>query len=112
VIDLRLQFAAKNWQPSGNATATGYGLYYAGSERLRAWTSWIHLGVGLIFPMGLVDSCRARKKGAAVYSGSETYHSPAKVAVYKMANFRLHFHRRCSIFQIRCAARPARFVYG
>src|SRR5438552_4805521 len=21
---------------------TGYGLYYAGGERLRAWTSWIH----------------------------------------------------------------------
>jgi hypothetical protein len=72
VIDLRLQFAAKNWQPSGSATATGYGLYYAGSERLRAWTSWIHLGVGLILPMGLVDSCRARKKDAAFCSGSET----------------------------------------
>jgi hypothetical protein len=27
-------------------TITGYGLYYAGGERLRAWTSWIHLAVG------------------------------------------------------------------
>jgi hypothetical protein len=35
-------------------TITGYGLYYAGSERLRAWTSWIHLAVGLILPILLV----------------------------------------------------------
>jgi hypothetical protein len=27
-------------------TITGYGLYYAGGERLRASTSWIHLAVG------------------------------------------------------------------
>jgi thiosulfate reductase cytochrome b subunit len=33
---------------------TGYGLYYAGGERLRAWTSWIHLVVGLILPILLV----------------------------------------------------------
>ena len=31
-------------------TITGYGLYYAGGERLRAWMSWIHLGVGLALP--------------------------------------------------------------
>jgi len=29
---------------------TGSGLYYAGGERLRAWTSWIHLAVGLVLP--------------------------------------------------------------
>ncbi|HEX4697641.1 MAG TPA: hypothetical protein VH254_08210 [Candidatus Udaeobacter sp.] len=29
---------------------TGYGLYYAGGERLRAWTSWIHLVIGLALP--------------------------------------------------------------
>jgi hypothetical protein len=28
----------------GILTVTGYGLYYAGTESLRAWTSWIHLG--------------------------------------------------------------------
>lgn len=33
---------------------TGYGLYYAGGERLRAWTSWIHLGVGLALPILLL----------------------------------------------------------
>ncbi len=33
-------------------TVTGYGLYYSGGEKLRAWTSWIHLGVGaLLVPL-------------------------------------------------------------
>ena len=35
----------------GILTVTGYGLYYAGAERLRAWTSWIHLAVGLALPL-------------------------------------------------------------
>ena len=35
-------------------TITGYGLYYAGGERLRAWTSWIHLSVGLVLPILLL----------------------------------------------------------
>jgi hypothetical protein len=35
-------------------TITGYGLYYAGSERLRAWTSWLHLAVGLALPILLL----------------------------------------------------------
>lgn len=34
----------------GILIVTGYGLYYAGNERLRAWTSWIHLAVGLALP--------------------------------------------------------------
>ena len=29
---------------------TGYGLYYAGAENLRASASWIHLAVGLALP--------------------------------------------------------------
>ena len=33
---------------------TGYGLYYAGGERLRAWTSWLHLGIGLALPIFLL----------------------------------------------------------
>jgi uncharacterized membrane protein YhdT len=33
---------------------TGYGLYYAGGESLRAWTSVIHWGVGLGLPVLLV----------------------------------------------------------
>ena len=35
-------------------TITGYGLYYAGGERLRAWTSWVHLAIGLILPILLL----------------------------------------------------------
>jgi len=35
-------------------TITGYGLYYAGGERLRAWTSWIHFAVGLALPILLL----------------------------------------------------------
>ena len=35
-------------------TITGYGLYYAGGEKLRTWTSWIHLGVGLALPILLL----------------------------------------------------------
>ncbi|HMJ05834.1 MAG TPA: hypothetical protein VK474_06215 [Chthoniobacterales bacterium] len=32
---------------------TGYGLYYAGGEELRAWTSQAHLWVGLALPLFL-----------------------------------------------------------
>ena len=35
-------------------TITGYGLYYAGGERLRAWTSWIHLAIGMALPILLL----------------------------------------------------------
>jgi len=38
----------------GVLTITGYGLYYAGGERLRAWTSWIHLAIGLVLPILLL----------------------------------------------------------
>jgi hypothetical protein len=35
-------------------TVTGYGLYYAGGEKLRAWTSWVHLAVGMALPIFLL----------------------------------------------------------
>jgi hypothetical protein len=35
-------------------TVTGYGLYYAGDERLRSWASFIHLGIGLALPVFLI----------------------------------------------------------
>ena len=38
----------------GILTVTGYGLYYAGGESLRVWTSWIHLAVGLALPLLLL----------------------------------------------------------
>jgi hypothetical protein len=50
---LRLARASESWQRAlflggfGILTVTGYGLYYAGGESLRAWTSWIHLAVGI-----------------------------------------------------------------
>ena len=34
----------------GFLTITGYGLYYAGGEQIRAWTSTAHLWVGLALP--------------------------------------------------------------
>jgi hypothetical protein len=33
---------------------TGYALYYIGNEYLRAWTSWMHLSIGLAFPLLLI----------------------------------------------------------
>ncbi len=33
---------------------TGYFLYYAGSESLRAWSSWIHIGVGFLLPFAVL----------------------------------------------------------
>ena len=38
----------------GILTITAYGLYYAGGETLRAWSSWIHLVVGLALPFLLI----------------------------------------------------------
>ena len=35
-------------------TITGYVLYYAAGERLRAWTSWVHLALGLVLPILLL----------------------------------------------------------
>jgi hypothetical protein len=43
-------------------TITGYGLYYAGGERLRAWTSWIHLAIGLVLPILLLIHILLGKK--------------------------------------------------
>jgi cytochrome b561 len=52
---------------------TGYGLYYAGGERLRAWTSWIHLAVGLALPILLVIHIllgRSTRQPAQLHGGS------------------------------------------
>jgi hypothetical protein len=38
----------------GVLTLTGYGLYYAAGEELRAWTSAVHWWVGVALPLGLV----------------------------------------------------------
>lgn len=46
----------------GILTITGYGLYYAGGENLRAWSSWIHLAIGLALPLLLVLHIRLGKR--------------------------------------------------
>jgi magnesium-transporting ATPase (P-type) len=38
----------------GVLTITGYGLYYLGGQTLRAWTSWVHIAVGLALPILLL----------------------------------------------------------
>ena len=38
----------------GVLTATGYGLYYFSDEKLRGWTSNIHLWIGLALPLVLL----------------------------------------------------------
>jgi uncharacterized membrane protein len=38
----------------GILTITGYALYYAGGEALRAWMSWIHLAAGFALPLLLI----------------------------------------------------------
>ena len=56
----------------GILTVTGYGLYYAGGERLRAWTSWIHLGVGLVVPILLVVHILLGKRTRGLSRASKT----------------------------------------
>lgn len=34
----------------GFLVVSGYGLYYFGDDRLRSWTSWSHLAIGLVLP--------------------------------------------------------------
>jgi hypothetical protein len=33
---------------------TAFGLYYSGAEVLRAWTSYVHIGVGLVLPVAVL----------------------------------------------------------
>jgi hypothetical protein len=44
--------------------ATAFGLYYLGSDTLRPWISWIHIGTGtflcLMFPLHIMLGRRAR----------------------------------------------------
>ena len=67
---VRLAWRARRNRPNGSVflsafaflTITGYGLYYAGGERLRAWTSWIHLALGLVLPILLLIHIFLRRK--------------------------------------------------
>lgn len=59
---VRFAWHARRNRPNGIALllffafliASGYGLYYFGSEQLRTWTSWSHLAVGLALPAMIV----------------------------------------------------------
>jgi len=60
-------------------TITGYGLYYAGGERLRAWASWIHLGVGLALPLLLILHVWLGKRTRVAVQPQERTRSVAKI---------------------------------
>jgi hypothetical protein len=51
-------------------TITGYGLYYAGGERLRSWTSWIHLAIGLVLPILLLIHILLGRKTRPTFQSS------------------------------------------
>jgi hypothetical protein len=54
-------------------TITGYGLYYAGGEGLRAWTSWVHLALGLALPiLLLIHIFLGRRTRPAVQSSTKS----------------------------------------
>jgi magnesium-transporting ATPase (P-type) len=68
----------------GVLTITGYGLYYAGSEGLRAWTSWIHLAVGLALPLLLlIHVLLGKKTRSAAEQRRQHHHSPGKIDVVR-----------------------------
>src|SRR5205809_8070840 len=61
-------------------TITGYGLYYAGGERLRAWTSWIHLAVGLVLPtLLLIHIFLGKKTRRTVASSTKSRFAPGDI---------------------------------
>ena len=62
-------------------SVTGYGLYYAGDESLREWTSWIHLGVGLALPLFLILHVWLGKKTRPSLQLQKRPRSPAKIDV-------------------------------
>ncbi len=59
---IRFAWHARRNRPNGIALilffvfliVSGYGLYYFGNERLRSWTSWSHLAVGLALPAMII----------------------------------------------------------
>jgi hypothetical protein len=63
-------------------TVTGYVLYYAGGEKLRAWTSWIHLSAGLILPILLLIHILLGKRTRPV-TQHKHHHSPARIDIHR-----------------------------
>ena len=44
---------------------TGWLLYYASSETLRAWSGWVHIAIGAAAPLALVWHLACRRRGVA-----------------------------------------------
>jgi MFS family permease len=66
-------------------TITGYGLYYAGGERLRAWTSWIHLLAGLALPiLLLIHVLLGRRTRRA--NEHKHHHLPARIDIHSSSS--------------------------
>jgi cation transport ATPase len=71
---VRFAWHARRNRPNGIAlivflaflALSGYGLYYFGSERLRSWTSWSHLVVGLALPGMLILHIWSGRRSAPV----------------------------------------------
>jgi hypothetical protein len=105
-------------------TITGYGLYYAGSERLRAWTSWLHLVVGLALPILLLihiflgkrtrPSGQPRTRSRLTSQNAADRHPKSVTTSPNRAlnegsialNFRLHIDACCSIFTVPLWSSP------
>ena len=80
-VHVRFAWRARRNQANGSVflgafailTITGYGLYYAGGERLRAWTSWIHLAMGMVLPiLLLIHILLGRKTRPTVQSSTRS----------------------------------------
>ena len=75
---VRFAWHARRNRPNGIALllvlgfliAGGFGLYYFGGERLRSWTSWSHLAVGLALPAIIVVHIWSGRRSAAKKAGS------------------------------------------
>jgi cbb3-type cytochrome oxidase subunit 3 len=113
-------------------TITGYGLYYAGGESLRAWTSWIHLAVGLALPILLLIHIFLGRRTRPTFQSSMrsrfasrgVEESTRKVPLFRVPtrqlmravtalNFRLRIDAGCSIFIVPLWSSPSRiFSYG
>jgi hypothetical protein len=66
-------------------TVTGYELYYAGGEKLRAWTSWIHLLAGLTLPiLLLIHVLLGRRTRPATQH--EHHHLPARIDIHSSSS--------------------------
>jgi hypothetical protein len=77
-------------------TITGYGLYYAGDERLRAGTSWIHLAVGLALPILLLIHLFLGRRTRPTAESSTRPRFASGVAEDRHPKPRYYGSRRCS----------------